>query len=62
MLGKVHRPLGPCATGAGRCRTNPRDGARQRKVVQLIAEGFSRKEIAARLGLGVKTVGLAATC
>lgn len=30
--------------------------SRQREVLQLIAEGLSTKEIAARLGLGVKTV------
>lgn len=29
---------------------------RQREVLQLVAEGLSTKEIAARLGLGVKTV------
>jgi DNA-binding NarL/FixJ family response regulator len=42
-------------------RTNPdltpfqRLTLRQREVLQLIAEGFTTKEIAARLGIGVKT-------
>jgi len=40
-------------------RNRPAQGltAREREIVQLVAEGWSTKEIAARLGVSAKTVG-----
>ena len=50
FLGRGGVPGGAHAGSVGKLT------ARQREIVQLIAEGFSTKEMAARLGVSVKTV------
>lgn len=53
------RPTGPPMAGGQRAGGNhaaPRLSAREREIVQLLAEGHTSKEIAARLGIAFKTV------
>ena len=53
------RPTGsPALSGqrSGGSNATPRLSAREREIVQLLAEGHTSKEIAARLGIAFKTV------
>ncbi len=53
------RPTGSPALSGQRPGTSnaiPRLSAREREIVQLLAEGHTSKEIAARLGIAFKTV------
>jgi len=42
-------------TSAGEVRTNSRVTAREREIIQLLAEGKSNKEVAVALGISVRT-------
>lgn len=53
VLGGFLRPGQPIRT---RSRSLPRLTAREREIVQLLAEGRSNKEVAVALGVSVKTV------
>ncbi len=50
------RPDGPRLTGDNALPRPPRLSAREREIVQLLAEGHTSKEIASRLGIAFKTV------
>jgi DNA-binding NarL/FixJ family response regulator len=53
----VEQALNPAAPGPARATaTNDQLSARQREVLQLIAEGQSTKEIASTLNVSIKTV------
>ena len=54
--GLVSRALAPLETGGERTRGNAELTSREEQVLRLIAWSYSNKEIAARLGISVKTV------